>query len=278
MRSRTGTLVAAAILAFSVSLLPATPASASRAAVSISAANLGDSFSSGEGGTETGPYLPGSEDHCHRSQTSAAQLLGKTGLIKVTADAACSGAITADIEDERLGEPAQKSQLNASHRLVFVMIGGNDIRFGPLAGCFIQLACVPTGLPAESLRLIAEDLGSALDSAYDAIAATAPHARVVVGMYPPILPTDPAALNPKCWYLDQDELFVGNKIINNLNAVITQQARDHGFRVADPTRGFIGHDVCSNHPYFYLPGTPGTFHPNLLGRVTMAVAFAVASF
>jgi hypothetical protein len=254
------------------------------AALPVRAGNVGDSYSSGEGGTETGPYVSGSDtptDQCHRSQTSPTRLLAATGLLKLVADASCSGATTTNITTTgQYGEPPQAAQLDSSLRLAYVVIGGNDIRFGTLAGCFIQTDCDRTPIPAASLQLISQ-LGPQLDAAYDAVRAHAPNARVVVGLYPRLVPPVGAPVGPNCPELNTAEIALANQIQTALNGVIAARAHAHGFRVADAAPAFVGHDVCSTSSFFYQPSVTGppaaTFHPTLPGRVAMAVAAAVAS-
>ncbi len=247
------------------------------------AGNVADSFGSGEGGVETGPYVQGSDtvtDQCHRSRTSPARLLQQAGLIRLAADASCSGATTINVTTiGQYVEPPQASRLDPGLRLVYVMIGGNDIGFGALVGCFIQTDCDATPIPAASLLLISE-LGPKLDNAYDAVRAHAPHARVVVELYPRLVPPVGAPVGPDCPEFNTAEIARGNQIQSRLNAKIAARARAHGFRVADPAPAFVGHDVCSPASYFYQPGTvplPATFHPNLRGRIGMAIALALAT-
>ncbi len=281
---RFGMLAAGAVLAVGASLLTATPAQAqARPRLPVPAANLGDSFASGQGGVETGPYLPGTdvpENRCHRSRTSPARLLAVTGLVRITADTACSGAVTRDIwATPKYDEPPQATRLTARHRLVFVTVGGNDVGFGSLVGCYITTACERTPLPAQSLQQIA-GLGPSLDAAYDAVRAGAPDARVVVGLYPPLLPPAGAERGPSCPYINDEEHALGVQIQAALNAKITERATAHGFRVADPAWGFAGHDMCSLKPFFYLPATvplDATLHPNLPGRAVMAASLAAAA-
>ena len=148
------------------------------------------------------------------------------------------------------------------------MIGGNDVGFGRVAGCFIQLDCDQTPVPAVTLQLV-QQLGSRLDAAYAAIRASAPNARVVVTLYPSLLPADPSVNLSRCPEINQAEVRLGNQIQEGLNQTISDRARAHGFAVADPRPGFAGHDVCAGRQtFFYRPGTPGTYHPNLAGCAT----------
>ncbi len=281
MRSRLA-LVASGVLMLALLAGTGTPASAD-GFFGVSVANLGDSFASGEGGTETGPYLPGSDtptNRCHRSATSPAELLARLGLVRMVVDAACSGATTANVTSiGQYGEPPQADQLSPAIRRVYLMIGGNDIGFGTLLGCFLLTDCSQTPVPAISLQLIGQ-LGSRLDAAYGVIRAKAPEAGVVVPLYPRLLPQGSNPDLSRCPELNQREVALGNQIEAAANQVIADRARAHGFRVANPAVAFQGHDVCAAQPFFYRPGTvpaAATYHPNILGRADLAAVMAVAS-
>jgi lysophospholipase L1-like esterase len=259
----------------------ASPAVAGTQGFDVPAGNVGDSYAAGEGGTELGSYLDVSDPTtagCHRSSTSAFELLARIHVLQSTANVACGGATTVNITTTgQYGEPPQASQLTADLRLVYVMIGGNDIGFGAVAACFIALDCDRTPVPAATLRRV-QQLGSRLDAAYAAIRARAPNARVVVTLYPSLLPRDPSADLSGCPEINPAEVRLGNQIQDGLNQTISDRARAHDFAVADPRPGFAGHDVCAGRQtYFYRPGTPGTYHPNLTGRVVMAAFDALAT-
>lgn len=277
-RSRLWTIGVGVLVA---TLGTASPAVAGAQGSDVPAGNMGDSYAAGEGGTEFGPYLDVSDpttSGCHRSNTSAFELLARIHVVQPAANVACGGATTVNITTTgQYGEPPQASQITADLRLIYVMIGGNDIGFGRVAGCFIQLDCDQTPVPAATLQLV-QQLGSRLDAAYAAIRASAPNARVVVTLYPSLLPPDPSVDLTRCPEINPAEVRLGNQIQERLNQTISDRARAHGFAVADPRPGFAGHDVCAGRQtFFYRPGTPGTYHPNLAGRVVMAAFEAFAT-
>lgn len=285
-RTAAPAIVVGALLA-ALSGLGAPPAVASERAPAP-AANLGDSFASGEGGVETGPYLVGTDtptDQCHRSRTSAAQLLDSARLIDLTVDAACSGATTQDIVGTpRSGEPPQASRLSGNLHQTYLMIGGNDIGFGTLLGCVLQTDCDRTAVPAGTRQLLAQ-LPPKLDQAYAAVRAATPHATHTVVLYPPLLPPTPRpgqqADLSRCPELNPNEVATGNELFHQLNVVITERARANHFQVIDPAPAFTGHDVCSSRPFFYRPGTvppAATYHPNLAGRAGIAAYLAAYRF
>ncbi len=256
----------------------AVPAMASGNALVIA----GDSFAVGEGGIETGPYLAGSDtptNQCHRSASSAAAVFAMFRPFTVQ-NVGCSGATTANITSAgQFGELPQAQQIDQNARKVVVMVGGNDIGFGTIVGCLLQTDCDQTPVPAGAFAAIAA-LGPKLDSAYDAIRAAAPNASVTVMLYPRLLPASAASAGPNCPYLNAAEIGLGNSIQTATNAVIAYQAWRHGFRVAIPSPGFVGHDVCSTTPFFYPPGTvppAATWHPNYPGRVAMAASLVASA-
>lgn len=253
----------------------ATPASAA-SLWDAPAASLGDSFASGEGGLETGPYLAGSDtstNQCHRSRTSPAQLLGVTPLVNIEVDASCSGATTAHIAQlARYGEPPQATRLHAGIKRTYIMIGGNDLEFGTLLGCYLVFDCEKTAVPALAMQLLAQ-LPPKLDTAYKAVKTAAPHAQHTVILYPPLVPTGTAPDLSRCPELNTAEVAFAVMLLRGLNQAIRERAAANGFRTADPAPLFRGHDVCSAHPFFYRPGTvaqAGTYHPNLNGRAMLA--------
>ncbi len=273
-------LICAAVIAALVGL-QGTAASAHSGGGSVVV--IGDSYAGGEGGTETGPYLPGSDtatNQCHRSATAPVAFVGAIWG-KSTRNVACSGATTFNITTTgQYGEPSQASQI-AGAKHVVVMIGGNDIGFGNLVGCFLQFDCDQTPLPAGTIAFINAQLGALLDAAYSSIdAAAAPNAKITVTLYPPLLPPNGAAVGPNCPQFNPTEIVLGNAVTDALNGVIADRARAHGFGVANPAPLFRGHDVCSTSPFFYLPSPTvpqaAWYHPDFFGRAALGAVTAFA--
>lgn len=269
-------------LAAMMALFVAVPAVAV-ACPAPTAGAVGDSFISGEGGLESGPYLAGSDtptDQCHRSASGPVVLAAAIDKLKLTVNASCSGATTQNItKTGQYGELAQAWQLNAGLKTVFVSIGGNDVGFGTIVGCVIQTDCDQTTVPAQTLQAI-DQLGPKLDKAYFAIRMIAPRAKVVVNLYPPIAPKTRGASDAYCPEINDAELALANQIQDRLNQTITQHARQFGFLVADASALFARHSVCTNVSWFYQPGTvpqAATWHPNALGRAGLAAIDAVTA-
>jgi len=258
---------------------PPHTASNSFITASVPAGNFGDSAASGLGGA---PYEPGSNtatDQCYRSLTSAFYLLAAAHQIQAVVNAACNGATTANLyASGQYGEPPQADHL-AGHpdvKKYIVMIGGNDIGFADLFGCFVIEACENTPLPAQALAA-AQNLQSALSKAYRALQQAAPHAHGVVVLYAPVLPPDGSSLNG-CPYIDTAELAWGNKIETALNNTIAATAKADGLTVVDPSRLFAGHSLCAGRAsWFYSPAQAGGGHPDLRGRAALAAAIAAQS-
>jgi len=269
---------AAATLATIVALCCGLPAIASAQQMPEAAA-LGDSYMSGEGGTETGPYLPGSDtstDQCHRSASGVAVLTAAIDKLNLAVNAACSGATTRNITtDWRYDELPQARQLNPKLKYIFLSIGGNDVGFGQIVGCVIQKECDQTSVPAQTLQQI-QQLGPKLDAAYLAIRVLAPRATIFVNLYPTLLPAARDSTTLYCSEINDAELALGNQIQTALNQTIAMHARLFGFTVVDASAQFARHNVCTNRSWFYQPGGAETWHPNALGRAALSAADAVA--
>jgi hypothetical protein len=195
------------------------------------------------------------------------------------ANAACNGATTANLyASGQYGEPPQADQLaeQPDVRKYIVIVGGNDIGFADLFGCFVIEACENTPLPAQALAA-AQNLQPALSKAYRALQQAAPHAHGVVVLYAPVLPPDGSSL-AGCPYIDTAELAWGNKIEAALNHTIAATAKADGLTVVDPSRLFAGHSLCAGRAsWFYSPAQAGGGHPDLRGRGALAAAIAAQS-
>lgn len=246
------------------------------------AAAVGDSFISGEGGLETGPYLAGSDtptDQCHRSASGPAVLAAAIAKLNLRVNATCSAATTQNLlTTGQYGELPQVQQLDHRLKYVFVSIGGNDVGFGTLVGCFLQADCDQTTTPQQTLQAI-DQLGPKLDAAYRAIRWAAPHATVVVNLYPSLLPTVQSGPTGFCPKINAGEVMLGNQIQDKLNATIAAHAMRYGFKVADVSAQARRHNICTNVSWFYQPGTvppAATLHPTALSRAALAGADVVA--
>jgi lysophospholipase L1-like esterase len=157
--------------------------------------SMGDSYSSGQGVGAYDPATNNAANSCHRSANSFGRQFAAGPPAAYppgdVVDAACSGAtITSLTATGQYGEPAQISQIPATASLVTLTIGGNDAGFAAvLARCVLLLSCEDyyTQNDANNLDAAIDNLAAPLASAYQAVRANAPGARVVVLTYPQIL-------------------------------------------------------------------------------------------
>jgi hypothetical protein len=230
----------------------------------------GESFMAGDGGV---PYLDGTDvadNRCHRSTTSAVRLLHSAGLINLVTDTSCSGAtINTFMTTGMYNEASQVSRIPPNLQVYFLGIGGNDIGFGMVSGCILQTDCTKTQVPAAAFEQITK-LGPRLDTVYRAVKAAVPRGKVIVQLYPLILPPPDKAPGILCRpYLQPGEAQIGYDLTTRLNTVIKERAKANGLFTADPGPLFAGHDVCGVLTFFYPPGIRSTFHPNLAGRFAL---------
>jgi hypothetical protein len=278
-------------VAVAVTLLAAGPATSAAAAVAApseasqvvslavvprSAAG-GESYMAGDGGIEFGPYLEGTDtpnNRCHRSNTSPVQLLHRAQLINLVANTACSGATIDMFMSGMYNEPSQISQIPPNLDAYFLSLGGNDAWFGAVSRCIVQTDCTKTSVPAGAFEQVSQ-LGPRLDTVYRALKAAVPRGKVIVQLYPLILPLPGTKPGPLCPYLNPGEAEIGYNLTTRLNAVIVERARVNGLYTADPQSLFNGRDVCrhilaSSFYAFGVGGIGSAFHPNLVGRLTLA--------
>lgn len=268
---------------------------------------MGDSYISGEG---AGRFFDGTNDklenECRRAPSAHPVLLAD-GSRETTPDRvlflACSGAVAADLYDDRPGRTEPTSQLDQlataladQHLsaddldLVLLSIGGNDAGFGEIAG-----ACLGPGDCSEiGSRWLArlDRVDESLDRAYaevtEALAGT--DARVLVIPYPMPL------ADHGCWWspLTHREANFLAGFVRELNTVIATVASRHDFEVVETVEpafederrrvcdrdwpsglamNFIGLHPTSGHlsdvidPRNWLHNS---LHPNEVGHRTMA--------
>src|SRR6476469_4087724 len=140
-------------------------------AAAVNYVALGDSYSSGVG---SGSYIAAS-GNCLRSTKAYSALWAAAHSPASYMSLACSGAKTTDVIGNQLGA------LSASTTLVSISIGGNDVGFSTvLTDCVVYgtSTCVSDINGAENQART--QLPARLASAYGAIRAHAPNARVVV--------------------------------------------------------------------------------------------------
>ncbi|RSZ62898.1 SGNH/GDSL hydrolase family protein [Corynebacterium hylobatis] len=224
----------------------------------------------------TGPaYCLRSTDNYPGQVLSDARVTGQ--------DATCQGAVTADLlQPRQAGEetiPAQVEALTQDTDLVTLSIGGNDIGFGDVAGCF--LAAMQAGRPSDcattwqqSVDTRLAELPERLDEVYRAIDERSDGARVITTGYLPLLaPEDDCAevevLSPgdRAWVVT---------LTGQINGVIADVAQRHGAEMVLP--GQAGDHTGCVEPerrwVDFFGSQTGAFpmHPTPTGQAVMAQA------
>ena len=229
-------------------VVPAPVSSAAVGAGERVLVSLGDSYMSGEGAKRfyDGTNKPGEplSNECRRAPTAYAHEIldapEAAGFAAKVAFFACSGAVGRNIwaRPQHSGEPpggpraTQLQQLEslldteATVPLVLVSVGGNDAGFATIGtSCVAPGNCVARG--AQWLADL-QRVAVALDDAYDRI-------RDVVSDDVPVLavpyPQPITADRKGCGYSlleTQEHLFL-NGFVKQLNRVVANAARDHGF-------------------------------------------------
>lgn|GEM_PF-5533356 len=244
----------------------------------------GDSFASGQG---ISPYLPGTNvsggNTCLRSYGSYARIHGLDPNSPLWVDrfVACAGATTDHITNDwtggNAGEGPQSDWLGYTYEVVTLSIGGNDIGFADLVqGCV--LSCSQAAATAHGK--IDNELGPKLQIAYQAMLDAAFNADVYVLGYPPMLSEgeDLCAASYPFNSQGNRELAIG--VFEALNQKIKDVVDDMNhprLHFVDMTLSgseFVGHEFCSDTPYFTwfnLGSTDQNFHPNQLGAFAYAI-------
>lgn len=237
---------------------------------------LGDSYAA-MGSTEAATTGP---DDCVRSSDNyPGQVLADD---RVTGqDVTCQGAVTGDLlRPRQVGEqtvPAQIEALGPETDVVSLSIGGNDIGFGDVAGCFLRAMntgsssdCATTWQKSVDTRMAA--LPGRLDEVYAAIEERSGGARVITTGYLPLLaPGDDCAevdaLSPpdRAWAVT---------LTGQINQVVADAAQRHGAELVLPDQA-AEHTACAK-PYRrwvdFFGHETGAFpmHPTPAGQVVMA--------
>ncbi|MCS5480767.1 SGNH/GDSL hydrolase family protein [Corynebacterium sp. YIM 101645] len=239
---------------------------------------LGDSYAamgSTTAGT-TGPaYCLRSADNYPGQVLSDARVTGR--------DATCQGAVTADLlQPRQAGEetiPAQVEALGADTDLVTLSIGGNDIGFGDVAGCFLAAMqagrpsdCAPTWQQSVDDRLT--QLPERLDEVYQAIDERSDGARVITTGYLPLLgPEDDCA---EADVLSQPDRAWVVTLTDQINRVVADAAQRHGAEMVLPERAG-NHTGCAEPEHRWVDffgSETGAYpmHPTPTGQEVMAQA------
>ena len=263
-------------------------------------AELGDSYSSGEGNRDpdthlflTNTFRDGNSynsdaDHCNRSLISDSHMVSialyggdTTGFV------ACSGATINQVMSANHHEPKQLDALTDSTDLVTISIGGDDIGFADVAtACIIGLDLLGGGCEFIKQKAVNDALarignetapGGTLDNLFKEIRARAPHARILVVGYPNLLPSFAVFTGCPLVRIRSDEVGWLQSVERQLNDTIQFEAERSGVEfVAGTTTAFANHELCTLDTYVLgleqLAFNQQPLHPNEKGQRAMADA------
>ncbi|MEU2257723.1 SGNH/GDSL hydrolase family protein [Nocardia xishanensis] len=242
---------------------------------------MGDSYAAGVG---IEPMV--SSRLCSRSAVNYASLVAWELAAAEFRDVTCGGADVGDFAAPQIGmtgrtEAPQYDALSADTTLVTVGIGGNDIGLARLAvGCLNPTrregySCAAssnsdgTDVYADKIREFTGTYGEVIEE----IRRRAPRAEIVMVGYPtafrpggcpdvqPVLPADADYVQAR---------------LEQLNAVMKEEAAAHGARYVDLIPSTRGHDACAAPEQRWVEGMipvmPGgtPLHPNAAGHANAA--------
>src|SRR5579859_3195210 len=237
---------------------------------------LGDLYTAGNGAP---PYMGATG--CYRSANSYSFLLGNGAP---TPDViACSGAVTADVDQVRQLPSVPGTQLSQLHMgsqvnaLITITIGGNDVSFAnELKNCIESFTACTSRRTIIANKITA--LEPRLAQVYQEIRQAAPGADIFVVGYP-LLVADPAIAschNPLVRVgLSSSEMTMIRQLAGMLDGVISQAASQAGVVAVtqEVEQAFAGHEACTkNQSNEWVNEIAGlndllhdSFHPNRNG-------------
>lgn len=225
---------------------------------------LGDSYAAlGSADAET--------DECRRAPDNYPSLVRNATELSDGSDASCSGAVTAEVLDD------QVEALSEDVDLVTLSIGGNDIGFPEIGGCFegILTGTVSYECLYELEAMVDEriqDLPGQLDAVYAEIDERSPDAEIITTGYMPLMSTA-----DECGYLS---IIPGEfrqwavDLTDDLNRLVREAAERHEAHYVIP-EGAYDHTVCAppEERWTDLLGNETnahSMHPTPLGQQVMA--------
>jgi lysophospholipase L1-like esterase len=252
--SRRPTVLACLVTSSLLTVLIATPAQAANSWASTDYVALGDSYSAGVG-------APGQSGFCLRGSSGYPAQWTRRNHPKSFTNAACSGAVTTDVERVQIPYLSKKTDL------VSITIGGNDAGFAPaVISCTVSSDAACASVVATAHDYVQATMPGRLDATYRAIRTAAPKARVVVLTYPLLF--DTTTVNCGIGGMSLAKRRVLNSGAQDLDELIKDRAAAAGFTVADVRSRFAGHGICAATPYVngltIIPPTD-SFHPNTYG-------------
>ncbi|MDQ4011770.1 MAG: SGNH/GDSL hydrolase family protein [Actinomycetota bacterium] len=244
---------------------------------------LGDSYTAG-------PEIPVQRFDplgCRRSNSNYPSLLAAALGIRDFTDVSCTGAQTEHMTESQrvpLGiNPPQFDALASDTDLVTLTISGNDIGFSDIFGTCARLSSTdPLGNPCErqataggtdiyAQRIDAEAPNVA--RVLEGIRQRSPRATVLLVGYLRIVPPE-VGCYPVFPIARGDVPFLDG-IQQQLNAMLADQASDHGAVFVESYADSLGHDACKLPGVKWVEGVAPTspaapVHPNALGMRAVA--------
>jgi lysophospholipase L1-like esterase len=232
---------------------------------------LGDSYTAGIGAGDISasllyfdPRNP-NQPPCLQASPGYPDVLDARNDVKLTVNAACAGS-TATMVPLQVQAASAASLLNAETDLVTITAGGNDVNFlNVLQTCLLHPVkdCKAAVKAAEATAKT--EVLPALTSAYAAIRAKAPNAKIVAVGYPHLFSPE----FPGSTVLADKAAEEFNKGTDTLNKIIEKAAKKSpGTVYVDVTDEFDGHGVGSPDSWFVLNANPldgVSFHPTATG-------------
>ena len=276
---------------------------------------LGDSYISGEGLQFGESYIPGTDERfinvnmCHRAYSSwayrMATAFGASGDNLLFA--ACSGAVTKNVFEGKVGGVAQYTNSRSSvpggrpqvddliewasqggqPDVVLLSVGGNDAGFeGVAASCLapdvpiyyngqiVMAGCYPSvDFTDEKKQALEDSVYKAIENIRD----HAPNANIVVSNYVnPVLPSGSTCLSTLGISVsDQENL---SEFLGDLNGVIRSARLRAGVAGVDMSPAFLDKGLCTsaglmNGVYFDIDGLTlrSSLHPTSEGHKQLAL-------
>jgi Ricin-type beta-trefoil lectin domain/GDSL-like Lipase/Acylhydrolase family len=274
----------------------------------VSLVTMGDSQISGEG---VGNYVPGTHQNGNWCDRSYDQAVFRTGIASdVQYNLACSGARPDHLvygsgqrqwNELNQGDYLAVKARNTRIKLIWVVVGANGpgtIEFGPVAtDCairrvFFQGPCYPTYTDQWAVRVdgsrrqVEQALASIKQTMTDAGYLTADYELVLMSYASPGSPDVednpdfPGWYGGGCLLYLHDAAFARNKAVPMFEAALRRAAQNSGVRYLDFSRGFHGHEVCTDNTMvrglhievgiWNENAARQSFHPNYRGHGAFA--------
>ncbi|MFW0783342.1 SGNH/GDSL hydrolase family protein [Gordonia sp. CPCC 206044] len=271
-------IVIPGIAATEVASPPAKAHGTSRTEIPVKAGKkyvaLGSSYAAGP---DVSPIV---DVPCLRTGNDYPHQVAAAARMRLT-DASCSGATSANVFTKPQ-RPATVPQIDAVTRdtyLVTITVGGNDIDY---IGRVTSLSCGNI-LPAHAgfakcghRRHIRPEPGPAAYAAVEksltglirAVRARAPHARILVVDYLPVL--DARATVCAKVPLTPAEAAQTVRVAGGLARATAAAVRATGAQLVRASKAGAAHTVCSPQPWLYGFKFPAPYHPNPSGKAAVA--------